>query len=367
MDTVIEFQGQKVSIHSLELPAMSSNSGGSPSSAPLLFLPGYGTGAAIWLGLWKYWRSQGLVQRPLIAVDLLGMFLSSRLPWNPGVDVTKAEAWFAESLAAWCRARNLLHFDLLGHSLGATVAVALLERLSDPSAGGAGGAGGAVGRLVLLSPAGVCAEPTDYREKLRRAPWRLRLVFSLWERGWSPFTLIRSLSRRRAQRLCLQIARRWCGPKEAIDPEALGEYLYHGWTTGRDSAGHMLGALLKPGAWGKRPLEERLLKLEVPRIELIYGERDWMDCRHGNRVATASVEEVALPCVAVQLVEEAGHYAHLEAIPGLSCALLLALDDELTRRGSVPELPPGYAERFRGTPEKRVPRWRSWEGYDFGR
>ncbi|CAK9104879.1 Hypothetical protein SCF082_LOCUS48903, partial [Durusdinium trenchii] len=103
----------------------------------------------------------------------------------------------------------------------------------------------------------------------------------------------------------------------------------------------------------------------VPRIELIYGERDWMDCRHGNRVATASVEEVALPCVAVQLVEEAGrgllirpiqskqagHYAHLEAIPGLSCALLLALDDELTRRGSVPELPPGYAERFRGTPE----------------
>ena len=57
-----------------------------------------------------------------------------------------------------CRARNLLHFDLLGHSLGATVAVALLERLSDPSAGGAGGA---VGRLVLLSPAGVCAEPTE--------------------------------------------------------------------------------------------------------------------------------------------------------------------------------------------------------------
>lgn len=45
---------------------------------------------------------------------------------------------------------------------------------------------------------------------------------------------------------------------------------------------------------------------QVPRIELIYGERDWMDCRHGNRVATASVEEVALPCVAVQLVEEAG-------------------------------------------------------------
>ena len=38
-------------------------------------------------------------------------------------------------------------------------------------------------------------------------------------------------------------------------------------------------------------------------MELLYGERDWMDCRHGNRAANAvSGDGVS---VAVRVVKEA--------------------------------------------------------------
>ena len=44
-------------------------------------------------------------------------------------------------------------------------------------------------------------------------------------------------------------------------------------------------------------------RLKVESLELIYGERDWMDVRHGNKVA-----EVPEPSVAtvVQLLMDAG-------------------------------------------------------------
>ena len=44
-------------------------------------------------------------------------------------------------------------------------------------------------------------------------------------------------------------------------------------------------------------------RLRVESLELIYGERDWMDVRHGNKVA--EVPEPSVPTV-VQLLMDAG-------------------------------------------------------------
>lgn len=120
----------------------------------------------------------------------------------------------------------------------------------------------------------------------------------------------------------------------------------------------------------KKPLAGRLPELEIGQLEMIYGERDWMDVRHGNEVAKATSQNIDRkhPTVVVQLID-AGHYAHVEAVPAFCEALLNALSDRhAASTWSTPApIPDGYAERFMNTPEKRVPKWRTWEGYDFGR
>ena len=72
---------------------------------------------------------------------------------------------------------------------------------------------------------------------------------------------------------------------------ALADYIYHGWREGPASGDVAIAALLHPGAWGKKPLGARLPKISVSRLEIIYGTRDWMDMRHGNRVAEACAEQ----------------------------------------------------------------------------
>ena len=64
----------------------------------------------------------------------------------------------------------------------------------------------------------------------------------------------------------------------AADPVALADYIYHGWREGPASAEGAIAAL-HPGAWGKKPLSQRLPQIPVTRIEMIYGVREWMDMR----------------------------------------------------------------------------------------
>lgn len=366
-DTAVDLASPRcqVSIHSIEV---NFDGNSAASAVPVVCLPGYGTGGAIFASCWKYMLERifephgPLERRRLIAIDPLGMFLSSRPPWTPGVDVTEAESWFADSLEAWCKARGLQEIDLLGHSIGGNIAAAFAERYPQR-----------IRRLILLSPAGLCPEPKGYREKLRNAPWRIRLLFRFWRRGSSPMMLVRCLPRKRGRQLCSRIVTRWVGKAAStMDSDtvaALADYIFHGWTEGRESAGCVLGALLHPGAWGKKPLAGRLPELKIGQLEMIYGESDWMDVRHGNEVANATSQNIDRkhPTVVVQLID-AGHYAHVQAVPAFCQALLNALSDRnAASTWSTPApIPDGYAERFMNTPEKRVPKWRSWEGYDFG-
>ena len=115
-------------------------------------------------------------------------------------------------------AAGLQKIDLLGHSIGGNIAAAFAERYPQrirrartqeilealvftkscephPER-----------RLILLSPAGLCPEPKDYREKLRNAPWRIRLMFRFWRRGSSPMMLVRWLPRKRGRQLCARTA-----------------------------------------------------------------------------------------------------------------------------------------------------------------
>ena len=93
-----------------------------------------------------------------------------------------------------------------------------------------------------------------------------------------------------------------------------------------------------------------------------------MDMRHGNRVAEACAEQrtsqAPAPVVCVQVVDGAGHYAHLENVDGFVEALACALKPRSEGVCVTAPLPDGYEEQFTGP---RIPAWRSWEGYSFGR
>lgn len=352
-DVCIERQG-KASIHQLEL-MLETGQESKESKLPIVFLPGYGNGAAIFATAWHHWAANASIYtevhgRRLLAVDLLGNYASSRPSWTPGLDVKKAEEWFVEALEAWREAVSLEKMVLLGHSIGGIVACSYAERYPQR-----------VDLLLLLSPAGVPREPADYSRKLRQAPVRVRFAMGLWARGWAPHDGLRLLPSRRGKRLAGWAAKRWV-KNAAIDVAALGDYIYYGLTEGAKSGERCIAALLNPGAWGKLPLCDRIPKLKVPRVEFIYGEVDWMDARHGNAVAEACRSDSA-SATWVQLVPRAGHYPHLENVEGFSAALQAALARDGQTWG-VAEIPHGFADRFSGP---NLPPWRNWEGYDFGR
>lgn len=350
--------GDRTWLHAVELPAPSERS----IETPGVFLPGYGTGAAIFAVAWRQMMAEGGswaggLRPPLWAVDPLGWYLSGRPRWTPGADVSAAEAWFVDSLESWRVTLRIEVMDLVGHSIGGNIAAAYAEHYPKR-----------VRTLILISPAGMPAEPPDYREKLQVAPWKPFLMLTLWGRGWTPALGLKLLPKRYGHRIASMTANRWSAgaPEGTVDREALADYIYYGWCEGKESGEQALTALLHPGAWGKRPLVERLPNLKVARVELIYGDSDWMDVRHGN-TAAAACEKLAgsAPAVFVQLVEAAGHYVHLQNTPGFCRALALALarapDSDEPRCAAVPA---GFCERFVG---ESVPMWRRWENYEFGR
>eukprot|EP00929_Paragymnodinium_shiwhaense_P083495 TRINITY_DN44538_c0_g1_i1.p1 TRINITY_DN44538_c0_g1~~TRINITY_DN44538_c0_g1_i1.p1 ORF type:complete len:429 (-),score=70.96 TRINITY_DN44538_c0_g1_i1:85-1371(-) len=369
-DTTVQVPGfdGKVSIHSLEIAGEMG-----VTDVPLVLLPGYCTGAAFFAKALAYFKSDQLqphasvlAKKHYMAVDPLGCYLSSRPPWSAGTEPGAAEAWFVESLEAWRSQRGLEVMDLLGHSIGGNIAASYAERYP-----------ARVRTLVLLSPAGVPKEPEDYRKKLPTAPWRMRCALNLWGQGWVPHHLGRWIPASRGMRVANWNAQRWTrlskgGPQ--FDTEALADYMYWGCLEGPASGEMALPALLHPGAWGKRPLCERLPKLRVSRLELIYGEVDWMDVRHGNQMAETcrSASEAAAsprgPAIGVQLVSGAGHYAHLENVVDFAAALAQALEEpqkvEDAQKVRLAEVPANFGDRFKGD---SVPAWRSWEGYEFGR
>ncbi|CAE8712938.1 unnamed protein product [Polarella glacialis] len=131
-DTVIVLPGGALAtIHSVEVPQSETE------EPPFVFIPGYGTGAAIFSLAWHELLSRmtadgSFKPRRLIAVDPLGWNLSSHPRWTAGLDPDKAEEWFVESLEGWRSASGIERMDLVGHSIaGGYLAASYAERHSN--------------------------------------------------------------------------------------------------------------------------------------------------------------------------------------------------------------------------------------------
>jgi cardiolipin-specific phospholipase len=201
---------------------------GSVTPNPTVLLHGYGAGLGFYyrnlpaLANWVARRSGSLY-----AIDWLGMGRSARVPFSIRARrddianrVHEAESFFVESLEEWRSKMGLQKMTLIGHSLGAYFSVVYALRYPDR-----------VGRLILLSPAGVPRGPNytqpsreltdegagapvaggkssrqfesatkkhvdeirEEQQENRRHESRTRRLFTyLWEEGWSPFQVVRA-------------------------------------------------------------------------------------------------------------------------------------------------------------------------------
>eukprot|EP00177_Eucheuma_denticulatum_P004591 GFKZ01008355.1.p1 GENE.GFKZ01008355.1~~GFKZ01008355.1.p1 ORF type:complete len:420 (+),score=36.30 GFKZ01008355.1:105-1262(+) len=250
-------------------------SAGSSTAPVLVLLHGWGAGAAFFglnlAGLSRHFRVH--------VVDWLGFGGSSRPAHRLAWDADEAERFFIDPLAEWMQVmRELEPFEggvhLVGHSMGAFLAVAFALRYPQM-----------VRNLVLASPVGVPKAPVDKLGRMRGG-WRrkllFRVVFGLWEWGWTPQVLVRwgggNLGRRLAGRMIL--AR--FGMNDSKGEEALVEYFYQ-ISAAPASGEYSLSTVLESGAYARRPLCERLVGVTVP-VAFLYGDRDWMSADAGTEV-----------------------------------------------------------------------------------
>ncbi|KAI9490194.1 Alpha/Beta hydrolase protein [Zychaea mexicana] len=310
----------------------------------LVLCHGYGAG----LGFF-YRNFQALGQIPdsqLFAIDWLGMGRSSRPKWtiNPKRNQTwdevidEVEEHFVESLEDWRKRIGLETMTLMGHSLGGYFATCYA--LKYPKR---------VEKLVLISPAGIAKAPPEQQEpaadqnatpqqvidkdaaelnaKLQAGaetlddaatktdddsdseppqPRRKLPAWAkyLWDKNVTPMSIVRTVGPFGASLVNSYTSRRFAhlDTPERYD---LYDYIYN-ITASTGSGEYALAAVLKPGAFARRPLFDRLAQLKMPTV-FVYGEWDWMD----YKAAEQAKVHMKVP-VKILRVKYGGHHMYLD-------------------------------------------------------
>lgn len=304
--------------------------------SPLVLLHGYANGA-----LYYYRNLIGLSNNHfggvVYALDMLGWGLSSRPSFKMKTvegcdDVDTAEQFFVESLEAWRKAHNLDKMTLGGHSIGGYLSVAYCEKYPQH-----------VDRLILISPAGVPHEDPSIRKDI---PMKFKLLISfasgLWRFGITPPSFVNSLPESKGRNMVSgYVERRLPAITCAEERASLAEYLYLNAilpASGADS----LNKILKPMAYAKKPIVDRIPLLKVKDIAMIYGQNDWMDPSASTSVQRRCEElkregKEDAPTVSVYGVKHAGHLLMLENWEEFNNAMIAGGGGEiLSKNAHVP-------------------------------
>jgi cardiolipin-specific phospholipase len=278
----------------------------------------------------------------LYALDLLGMGNSSRPHFrvhskDPVAKIDEAEAFFIDALEEWRKEKKIEKMTLLGHSLGGYLSVNYC--LKYPSH---------VDHLILVSPAGVPNNPYENQDDLELDPPDTtvqsefsqsqstisksavqqprplpRWVTVLWEANISPFTFIR------IPIVGPKFASAWTTRRfnelPSVEQDTLSEYAYQIFRL-RGSGEYALAYLLAPGAYARRPLIERVKKLQndtlLKQVTWIYGSYDWMDVDAGREASERLGDDIESNVI---VVDKAGHNVHLDNPVGFNKILVEAL------------------------------------------
>ncbi|KAI0556606.1 hypothetical protein FGB62_486g02 [Gracilaria domingensis] len=273
-------------------------SAGDVSNPPLVLLHGWGAGLAFFgrniAGLAPFYR--------LHLLDWPGFGGSSRPYHSTSLSVDHAEAYFLDAFDGWVQHMrkqepNFQRFHIVAHSMGAYLAA--VYALRSPQN---------VLTLTLASPVGLPAAPP---QKIPRGPLLRRaifwIVFRMWDWGFTPQYFIRQAG----TSLGRKMAKRFIEPRFSFQSQstkdAFIEYFYQ--ISVADAAGeHSLCTILESGAYARKPLAERMVKLRTP-TSFLYGDGDWMSFKYAEKVC----EQMKAPAT-VHIVEGAGHHVYYDNV-----------------------------------------------------
>ncbi|EJD00935.1 alpha/beta-hydrolase [Fomitiporia mediterranea MF3/22] len=303
----------------------------SPSVPPAVLLHGFGAGLGFYFRNFPAlatWVARTGV--PVYSLDWLGMGRSARVPFIvraikhdiPG-RVSQAENFFLDALEEWRVKQGLERMTLVGHSLGAYLAAAYAERHPER-----------VAKLVLLSPAGVLGDPeaeqpsreitddqakgatkeqvkaahAEQKAKKEQESLTRRFFTYLWEDGWSPFQVVRSLTVFGPMLVGKYSSRRFSGLSEE-ETRNVHDYILN-ITLAKGSGEYCISHILTPFAHARMPLVDRVDKLKMP-VRFVYGSHDWMDPLGGEQ-SVERLHAAGNRDAINYLVEKAGHHVYLD-------------------------------------------------------
>ena len=334
-------------------------------NAPFLLLPGYACGLGVF-----YSSAPVLAERldtQVLAVDQFGCGLSSRPRWTGGFkddDTSREqmETLFVDSLEAFRKALGEEKISLVGHSMGGYLASCYALKYPER-----------IEHLVLASPVGIPRPPKDNPLSPSSsssssfsfsAPVRSTLttifmstVKAMWGSGYGPFNITWGMD----PLLRRYFMHRFRDNGIWFNGALLHPYFRANLINGNPSlGGYSHAVLLYPGAYAKRPLEQRLPSLLAAPIKMresgeergamgvqdgttqeeergrvqrggrfpfsltfLYGTHDWMDFRHAIRFRQRLDDPT---CVSIGLVAESGHNLQMENPLGFVDALAACLE-----------------------------------------
>lgn len=366
--TMVQLSGKNRALNEVSIERV-----GEQEEETLVMVHGYGAG----LGFF-YKNFEPITRTPglkLYALDMLGMGNSSRPPFKIHAktkeeQVVEAENWFIDALEEWRKARKIERFTLLGHSLGGYLAVSYALKYP-----------GHLKKLILASPVGIPKDPYAVNASMpepdestleneftqdqqavteRTAPapssdgpgitvtppntpkrplpgW---LVW-LWDANISPFSIVRMTGPLGPRFVSGWSSRRFnhLPPNEA---QALHDYSFSIFKQ-KGSGEYALAYILAPGAYGRRPVIDRIqgvgrqvisqpeegstpVKETGIPIVFMYGEKDWMDAA-GGLAAEEKLKQTKVKAILhgtdeekrrengsakVVIIPKAGHHLYLD-------------------------------------------------------
>ncbi|KII95868.1 hypothetical protein PLICRDRAFT_170467 [Plicaturopsis crispa FD-325 SS-3] len=322
---------------------------------PAVVLHGYGAGLGFFfqnfpaLAQWAGKRGSAMY-----ALDWLGMGRSARVPFSIKAKrediparVNEAESFFVDSLEEWRVKTGLEKMTLIGHSLGAYFSVVYALRYPER-----------VNKLILLSPAGVPHDPnnttipsreltdnqedtgseggearpatqgsvesirSEQRAEKREESRTRRMLTYLWEEGWSPFQVVRSMVFWGPMLVGKYSSRRFSGLTEE-DTRDMHDYILN-ITLAKGSGEYCISHILAPGAHARMPLVDRISPLKIP-VTFIYGDHDWMD-PEGGRASVENLRKAGNGEGRMYVVPNAGHHVYLDNVKAVNDLMLKQLD-----------------------------------------
>jgi len=239
---------------------------------------------------------------------------------------------------------------LIGHSLGAYLSV--VYALKHPQR---------VDKLILLSPAGVPRGPdtsvptsevdpiattsTDSegsdgsgaelasRSKVEQVEAKQRtakaresrsrkFLMYLWEEGFSPFQVVRTMGVWGPWLVGKYSARRFSGLTDEETRE-MHDYILN-ITIAKGSGEYCISHILAPGAHARMPIVDRIAALKIP-VTFVYGDHDWMDPEGGSE-SVERLRQAGNGQGRMYIVNNAGHHVYLDNPKVVNDLLVKELD-----------------------------------------